>query len=136
MDITDRTEHQTTIIALSGRWICDDDRRKNTRGRLQQLVETGRLDVVLDLSGVTFADSTVLGEMASMSLTLRRRGGRLTLLNPTRRMTQLLYVSRLATVIEVRRSDDPPAAAWNPPSGELIRGVDSQTQVPIWSTAS
>ncbi len=136
MEIIHRTEGPTTIIGMKGRWICGDDLRTNARDHVQRLIEGGRLDVVLDLSGVTFADSTVVGEIASMSLALRRRGGRLTLLNPTRQMARLLCVSRLETVIEVRRSDDPPAPAWARPGGEVIRGVDPGTQVPIWSTVS
>ena len=121
---------------MKGRWICGDDLRTNAGEYVQRLIEVGRLDVVLDLSKVTFADSTVVGEIASMCLALRRRGGRLTLLNPTTQIARLLCVSRLETVIEVRRSDDPPAPACARPSGEIVRGVDPETLVPIWSTVS
>ncbi len=136
MEIIDCTDGPTTIVGMKGRWICGDDLRTRARDHVQHLIEIGRLDVVLDLSGVTFADSTVVGEIASMCLALRRRGGRLTLLNPTTQMARLLCVSRLDTVIEVRRSDDPPAPAWARPSGEISRGVNPETQVPIWNTVS
>ena len=69
---------------------------------MHTLIEAGRLDVVLDLSGGTFADSTVVGEIASTHIALHRRGGRLTLLNPSKRMSLLLSISRLASVIEIR----------------------------------
>ena len=69
---------------------------------MHTLIEAGRLDVVLDLSGVTFADSTVVGEIASTHIALHRRGGRLTLLNPSKRMSLLLSISRLTSVIEIR----------------------------------
>ena len=79
--------------------------RNDLRGHVHTLIEAGRLDVVLDLSEVTFADSTVVGEIASTHIALHRRGGRLTLLNPSKRMSLLLSISRLASVIEIR----PPA---------------------------
>ena len=69
---------------------------------MHTLIDGGGLDVVLDLSGVTFADSTVVGEIASTHIALHRRGGRLTLLNPSKRMSLLLSISRLASVIEIR----------------------------------
>ena len=134
MEIIHRTKGPTTTICLHGRWICDDDLRTEMRDHVQRLIEIGRLDVVLDLSGVTFVDSTVVGEISSMCLALRRRGGQLTLLDPTARMVRLLCVSRLVSVIDVRRSDDSLAPLARP-CGEIIRGVDPETQVPIWSAA-
>ncbi len=101
MEITHRTRGSTTILALHGRWVCGYDLHTDLRVHLQRLFEAGRVDVMLDLGGVTFADSTVVGQIASMCLALRRRGGRLTLLNPTTRMARLLCVSRLASVIEI-----------------------------------
>ncbi len=58
--------------------------RNDLRDHVQRLIEAGRLDVVLDLSGVTFADSTVVGEIASTHTALQQRGARLTRLNPSK----------------------------------------------------
>ena len=77
-------------------------RTQRPAGHVQTLIEAGWLDGVLDLSGVTSADSTVVGEIASTHTTLHRRGGRLTLLNPSKGMSLLLSISRLASVIEIR----------------------------------
>ena len=110
MEINHRTRGSTTIICMHGRWVCDYHQRTDLRSYVKRLIEAGRLDLVLDLSGVTFADSTVVGEIASTHVGLHRRGGRLTLLNPSTRMSRLLSVSRLASVIEVRRTDDSPAS--------------------------
>ena len=110
MEIIHSTRGSTTIISVCGRWVCGYDVRNDLRDHVQRLIEAGRLNVVLDLGGVTFADSTVVGEIASTQIALHRRGGRLTLLNPSRRMSRLLSVSRLASVIEIRRSVDLPAS--------------------------
>ena len=77
-------------------------RAQRPAGHVHTLIEAGRLDVALDLSGVTFADSTVVGEIASTHIALHRRGGRLTLLNPSKRRSLLLSISRLASVLEIR----------------------------------
>ena len=101
MVITHSTQGSKSIISVRGRWVCGYDVRNDLRGHVHTLIEAGRLDVVLDLSGVTFADSTVVGEIASTHIALHRRGGRLTLLNPSKRMGLLLSISRLASVIEI-----------------------------------
>ncbi len=126
MEITHRTRGSTTIIRMSGRWVCDYDLRTDLRSHVHRLIEAGRLDLVLDLSGVTFADSTVVGEIAATHVALHRRGGRLTLLNPNTRMSRLLSVSRLASVIGVMRSGDSPAG----PLGEITRSMDAEPLVP------
>ena len=96
MEITHRARGSTSIISVHGRWVCGYDVRNDLRDHVQRLIDVGRFDVVLDLSGVTFADSTVVGEIASTHIALHRRGGRLTLLNPSKRMSELLSVSRPA----------------------------------------
>ena len=123
MVITHRTQGSTTIIGLQGRWVCGYDLRTELRNHLRRFIEAGRLDIVLDLGGVTFADSMVVGEIASTHVELRRRGGRLTLLNPDKRMSRLLSVTRLANVIEVRRSDESSARAWAGPTRNAPWGV-------------
>ncbi len=82
MEITHRARGSTSIINVHGRWVCGYDVRNDLRDHVQRLIGAGRLNVVLDLSGVTFADSTVVGEIASTHTALQRRGGRLTLLQP------------------------------------------------------
>ena len=89
--------------------------------------------MVLELGGVTFIDSTVVGEIAWTHVALHRRGGRLTLLNPTRRMSRLLSISRLAGVLEIRQSGDASARASAGPT-RAITGVDAASQVPVWSS--
>ena len=86
MEITHRTRGSTAIIRLCGRWVCGRDLCTDLRVHVQRLIEVERFDVVLELGGVTFIDSTVVGEIAWTHVALHRRGGRLTRLNPTRRI--------------------------------------------------
>ena len=98
MDITHSTRGSKSIISVRGRWVCGYDVRNDLR--VTCTPSSRRLDVVLDL--MTFANSTVVGEIASTHIALHRRGGRLTLLNPSKRMSLLLSISRLTSVIEIR----------------------------------
>ncbi len=136
MEIIHRTRGATTILALHGRWVCGQDLHTELRVHLQRLFEAGRVNIMLDLGGVTFADSTVVGEIASTHVALHRLGGRLTLLNPSERMSRLLAISRLESVVEIRRTGDLPVTAWADPVGEITRGVDPETQAPIWLAVS
>ena len=133
MEITHRTRGSTTIIRMCGRWVCGYDLRSDLRAHIQRLIEGGRFDVVLDLGGVTFIDTTVVGEIAWTHVALHRRGGRLTLLNPTPRMSRLLSISRLASVIEIRRSGGWPAGASAGPTCEITPSVSAASQIPVWS---
>ena len=106
MKISHERQGAVTIVGLRGRWVYDSGLRTELRDHIQRFIEAEQLDVVLDLSGVSFADSAVVGEIASTHIALQRRGGRLVLLNPTEQMSRLLAISRLESVIEIQRSSD------------------------------
>ena len=103
MEIRHERRGAVTIIGLRGRWVYDPSLRTELRDHVRRFIEAGQLDVVLDLGGVSFVDSAVVGEIASTHIALKRRGGRLALLNPTEQMSRLLAISRLESVIEIQR---------------------------------
>ena len=127
MDITREHRGSETIIGLRGRWVCGYDLRTELRAHVQRLVEEGCLHLVLDLGGVTFADSTVVGEIASTHIALLQRGGRLTLLNPSMRMFRLLSISRLVSVIDIRFEADMLDQAWEEVSPDLEAPVEVES---------
>ena len=135
MEITQTVRGSTAIIGLRGRWVCGYDLRTELRAHIQRLTEAGRVEVELDLGEVTFADSTVVGEIASTHITLQRRGGRLTLLNPTSRMFRLLSVSRLASVIDIRYEGESLTRAWNGSAVPCPGVVEMETSAPVSTTA-
>jgi anti-sigma B factor antagonist len=93
-------EHHTaeyTLVELSGRLTVNDD-----PGRLRQAVadtvQRGATQVVLDLSGVLYIDSTRLGELISAHISLMRQGGTLKLIRTPARIRELLQVAGLDAV--------------------------------------
>jgi anti-sigma B factor antagonist len=68
---------------------------------VQAQIESGRRHVVLDLGGVTFLDSSGLGQFVSHHKTLRRLGGGLRLANPSSRVMAVLNLTGLDQVFEI-----------------------------------
>ena len=100
MDFHERRAGPVTIVEVSGRFDSSD-----ANGRLKervgsQLFETRRL-VVLNLAGVTYIASTGLGELAATHAMVTRQGGRLVLVNLTKRVEDLLALCGLLTVFDV-----------------------------------
>jgi len=75
---------------------------------------------LLNLSGVNYIDSSGLGELVTAFTSVRKQGGELKLLNLTKRVQDLLQITKLYTVFEI--TDDEAAslksfssAVWSSP---------------------
>ena len=64
-------------------------------------VATGPVNIILDLAGVDYIDSTGLGGLVICFTTARKAGGSIKLLNLSRRNIELLVLTKLETVFEV-----------------------------------
>ena len=96
-----------TILRLKGRLEVEEG-GEMLRERVNELVRNGRVNLVLDMSGVTRLDSMGLGILASKLLTTRQHGGTIKLLHTTDNTAQLLEITRLSSVFET--FDDESAA--------------------------
>ena len=75
---------------------------------LEELLAAGHTSVVLDLARVNFMDSAGIGELVSWRNETAEHGGDLKLLKPTRRIRELLDLTRLTPYFEI--FDDEQAA--------------------------
>src|SRR5689334_1090138 len=66
---------------------------------VQELVDDGHKDILLNLAGVGFMDSSGLGEMAGTYTTVSNLGGRMRLLKPHSKVDSLLHVTKLYTIL-------------------------------------
>lgn len=96
-----------TVIDLSGR-MTGLDTPGQLKDRVMDALAAGHRNVVLNLSQLSFVDSSFIGELVSSCLACARAGGVLKLACPVRRVQELLYITRLATIIE--SYDTEPAA--------------------------
>ena len=96
-------EHQlddVTLLVLTGEMLLDDGDLAFRR-RIHELVERGRVKILVDLAGVTYIDSSGVGMMAAKLKTVRERGGDIRLLRLNARGNRLLSVAKLHTAFEI-----------------------------------
>ena len=96
-----------TIMDLSGR-ITLGEGSVMLRDQIRELLGKGEKKILLNLGDVTYIDSSGIGELVSAFTTVRNQGGELKLLNLTKKVHDLLQITKLYTVFDVK--DDEAAA--------------------------
>ena len=96
-----------TIVDLSGR-ITLGEGSVILRDTVRDLVTKGNKKILLNLGDVNYIDSSGIGELVSAYTTVRNQGGELKLLNLTKKVHDLLQITKLYTVFDVK--DDEAAA--------------------------
>jgi anti-sigma B factor antagonist len=92
------------ILDLSGR-ITMGEGTLVLRDQIQRLLAAGDRKFLLNLADVDYIDSSGLGELVTSFTTVRNNEGQLKLLNLTRRVQDLLQITKLLTVFEVFNSE-------------------------------
>jgi anti-sigma B factor antagonist len=102
---TPRDIGAATVIDLSGR-ITLGEGSAMLREMLKELVSKNRTHIVLNLGEITYIDSSGIGELVSGFQTVRGSGGELKLLNLTKKVHDLLQITKLYTVFDVHSNED------------------------------
>jgi anti-sigma B factor antagonist len=89
-----------TVIDATGR-ITLGEGSSTFRDTLRDLMAKGQKKLLLNLADVTYIDSSGIGELVSGFTTVTNQGGRLKLLRLTKRVKDLLQITKLYTVFEV-----------------------------------
>ena len=108
LQATAREAHGVIIIDLSGR-ITLGEGSALLREMIREHLEKGQTRIVLNLADVNYIDSSGIGELVSGFTTTKGRGGELKLLNLTRKVHDLIQITRLFTVFDIH-SDEKTAA--------------------------
>jgi len=90
-----------TIMDLSGR-ITLGEGSVMLRDQIRELLGKGEKKILLNLGDVTYIDSSGIGELVSAFTTVRNQGGELKLLNLTKKVHDLLQITKLYTVFDVK----------------------------------
>jgi anti-sigma B factor antagonist len=90
-----------TILDLSGR-ITLGEGSVVLRDTIRDLINGGDKKILLNLGDVTYIDSSGIGELVSAYTTVRNQGGDLKLLNLTKKVHDLLQITKLYTVFDVK----------------------------------
>ena len=99
MQIEERTVGGVTILDLKGKLTLGDGDAL-LKDKIHSLLHQGRRHFLLNLGGVPYIDSAGIGEVVSTYSTVSREGGSLKLLNLTKRIHDLLAITKLLTVFE------------------------------------
>jgi anti-sigma B factor antagonist len=100
MNINVRTVGDVRVIDWSGK-ITLGEETIALRKTVRDIVTGGDKKIVLNLADVNYIDSSGVGELVSTFTTVTNAGGHLKLLNLTKRIHQLLAITKLLTVFEV-----------------------------------
>ena len=104
MQIETRSVGDVTILDLKGKMTLGEG-DEALKDRINTLVAEGHKKLVLNLEGVPYIDSAGLGEIVRTYTTVSRQGGNLKLVNLTKRITDLLSITKLLTVFETFDSE-------------------------------
>jgi anti-sigma B factor antagonist len=100
LHLTPRDSGVITVVDASGR-ITLGDGSAMLRKTIRQLLEEGHSNIVLNLADVDYIDSSGIGELVSAYTAVRSKSGELKLLHLTKKVHDLLQITKLFTVFEV-----------------------------------
>jgi anti-sigma B factor antagonist len=100
MEISERTSGDITIVDVSGKITLGDGGDTMLKDKMRSLVQQGRHKLLLNLGDVSYVDSAGLGEIVNAYATVSKNGGSLKLVNATKRIKDLLAITKLLTVFE------------------------------------
>jgi anti-sigma B factor antagonist len=99
MQIEERNIGDVVVLDLQGK-ITLGQGDELLKDKVNSLVNQGHRKIVLNLADVPYIDSAGLGEIVRTYTTVSKNGGSLKLLNLTKRITDLLAITKLLTVFE------------------------------------
>ena len=105
MEIVEREVGPVTVLDLSGK-ITLGEGDTLLKDKLHSLMHQGKKNLLLNLGDVSYVDSAGLGALVMAYTTVTREGGTLKLANVTRKLQDLLSITKLLTVFESFDSED------------------------------
>jgi len=101
LTIASREVDGVTILDLSGR-ITLGEGSVQVRDAIRDLIGKGTKNILLNLGDVNYIDSSGLGELVSAFTTAKNQGTEVKLLNLTKKVHDLLQLTKLYTVFDIK----------------------------------
>jgi len=101
MTITTHEVSHVTVVDIAGR-ITLGDETGQLRDTIRRLVAEDKKKIVLNLAAVDYIDSSGVGELVSSFTTVRNSGGELKLFALTKKVHDVLHVTKLYTVFDIK----------------------------------
>ena len=109
MHLNERVVGGVTIVEVTGNLEANSG-EASLKDKVRSLVQQGRKNILIDLGNVSYMDSSGLGELVHVYATTKNAGGTLKLMRVTRRLKDLLTITKLVTVFD-NYEDEPSALA-------------------------
>jgi anti-sigma B factor antagonist len=116
MKIAERTLGAVTVIDIDGPITLGDGDTDRLGDKVRSLLQQGRKQLIANLARVSYMDSAGLGELVQAYTTVSRQGGSLKLVGVTKRLNDLLVITKLATVFDSYDSEAAAVASFGAPA--------------------
>jgi anti-sigma B factor antagonist len=117
MQIEQRIAGEVAIVKVTGDITLGKGGDVILKDKINSLLQQGHRKILLDLGDVSYVDSAGLGQLVQVHATTTRQGGSLKLLNVTRRLRDLLVVTKLLVVFDAFDSEADALASFTKPAG-------------------
>jgi anti-sigma B factor antagonist len=105
MQLEERIAGQVAIVKVTGDITLNKGGDVLLRDKVNSLIQQGHKSILVDLGAVSYVDSAGLGQLVQAYVTTKNKGGALKLVNVTKRINDLLVLTRLVTVFETFDSE-------------------------------
>ena len=100
MELTVKDDGRVTVVSLSGDLVAGDS-ELTFKKTISRLLEDGKVELLVDCTGLRFVDSTGLGALVRALTTSQNEGGRTKLLGVGTNLKKLLALTKLDSVFEM-----------------------------------
>ncbi len=104
LTIHTREVDQVNILDLTGRIVLGHE-LDTLRDTVRKLLANEKKKIILNLGHVDYIDSSGVGELVGCFIAVRKQGGELKLLNLTQKVRDVLNVTKLYTVFDVKEDE-------------------------------
>ena len=115
MHISERKIGDVVVVDVSGKITLGEGGDAVLKDKMRSLVQQGQTKLLLNLGEVSYVDSAGLGEIVQSYATVNKNGGTLKLLNVTKRIKDLLSITKLLTVFETYDSEAEAVTSFSTP---------------------
>ena len=105
MQIDERVVDGVTILDLKGKMTLGEG-DELLKDKINSLIQQDKKKLLLNLEGVPYIDSAGLGEIVRTYTTVSRQSGKLKLLNVSKRVYDLLVITKLLTIFDSYESEE------------------------------
>lgn len=113
MDIKERVVEGVSVLDISGKIVLGEGDMQ-IKDRIKDLLADGQRSILLNLGDVSYIDSAGLGALISGYTTVKREGGQLKLVNLTKRIKDLLAITKLITVFDTYENENEALESYKP----------------------